>query len=275
MEENEKEKLHRLEDIKARLFSRDTGLLRAKRSGTLHEKHYDVPETWKDEGEQEKPLEKIFLQTSVFKKFFIFSVGFFALALLFAGYMLLRGGNTVSNGNIDISVLGNTFTAGGEELPLQVEITNKNNAPLELADLIIEYPKGSSSDLAEDTVRLRDSLGTIPAGRVQMDNFKVTLFGEEGSVKPIKISLEYRVEGSNSIFVKEKDYSVSISSAPVTLSVDAPDDASPNQSITLAVKSTLNSTASVADLLLKADYPPGFSSLPQIHLLHVEIMSGR
>ncbi len=255
--EEEKEKLHRLEDIKTKLFSKSFKSSRARRTGILHKREYDVPDTWKEE-ESEDMSKKFFMKTSMFKKFFIFSIGFFVIALIFASYSFFKGGNTVSNDNIDITILGNSFTAGGEELPLQIEITNRNSAALELADLVVEYPKGSSSDLSQDMERLRDSLGTIPAGRVSTDNFKVILFGEQGSVRPIKISLEYRVEGSNAIFVKEKDYSVSISSAPIDLSVKAPNSVSPNQAISFVVKTTLNATKAVSGLLLKADYPPGF-----------------
>ena len=258
MSEEEKEKLHKLEDVKTKLFSKSYKSLQIKRSGIFSRKHYDVPDTWAEDGQKEALAQKIFLKTSLFKKFFIFSLCFFGLAVAFAAYILLSGGNTVSNENINIAVLGNTFTAGGEELPLQIEITNKNAAPLELADLVVEYPKGSGSDSSQETERLRDSLGTIPAGHIRTDNFKVTLFGEQGSIKPIKISLEYRVEGSNAIFIKDKDYPVSISSAPINLSVDAPDTATPNQNITLKVKATLNATRVTPGLLLKADYPPGF-----------------
>ncbi|MCX6752854.1 MAG: hypothetical protein NTW62_00700 [Candidatus Nomurabacteria bacterium] len=255
--EEEKEKLHRLEDMKSRLFSKSYKNLQIKRSGILHKKEYDIPDSWKEE-EESNITDKIFMKTSIFKKFFIFSICFFALAIIFALYSFLGGGNTVSNDNIDIAILGNAFTAGGEDLPLQIEITNKNNAPLELADLVVEYPKGSAVDLAQDSNKLRDSLGTIPAGQIHTDTVKVVLFGEQGSIRPIKVSLEYRVEGSNAIFVKEKDYSVSISSAPIDLAINAPDTATPNQDITFNVKATLNSTKSATGLLLKADYPVGF-----------------
>ena len=50
------------------------------------------------------------------------------------------------------------------------------------------------------------------------------------------ISLEYRVPGSNAIFVKNEPYSVTINSTPINLSVDAPATVSPNQVITLDVK---------------------------------------
>lgn len=255
----EEEKLHRLEDMKSRLFSKSYESLTRKRFGILHKKDFDVKENWEDDKVEENMTKKFFMKTSLFQKFFIFSIGFFLLAIAFALYSFLFGGNTVSNNNIEIAVLGNSFTAGGEELPLQIEITNKNNTALELADLVLEYPKGSSTDLKQDVERLRDSLGTIPAGGVRTDNIKVTLFGEQGSIKPIKISLEYRVEGSNSIFVKEKDYSVTVSSAPIDLSVDAPVTTSPNQDVTFKIKATLNATKSASGLLIKADYPIGFA----------------
>src|SRR3989344_5017745 len=132
----------------------------------------------------------------------------------------------------------------------------------------MEYPKSSSSseaDLYVGTERSRVSLGTIPAGVIRNENLKVVLFGEQGSVVPIKISLEYRVEGSNAIFVKEKSYEVTISSTPINLSLDAPLTISPNQDINLNIKVTLNTTKPVSKILLKLDYPVGFqfkSSVP-------------
>ncbi len=125
-------------------------------------------------------------------------------------------------------------------------------------DLVIEYPKSSVGDLLQDTERLRQSLGIIPAGTVRNENIKVVLFGEQGSVRPIKIAIEYRVEGSNAIFVKEKIYEVSINSTPINLTVDAPLEASPNQDINLKVKATLNSTKAIKNIFLKIDYPLGF-----------------
>lgn len=131
----------------------------------------------------------------------------------------------------------------------------------------MEYPKSSSS-LETDPAgveRFRESLGTIPTGTTRNENLKVVLFGEQGSVRPIKISIEYRVEGSNGIFVKNKTFEVTLSSTPLNLSVDAPLTVSPNQDITLNVKTALNATRTVSKILLKFDYPVGFqfkSSVP-------------
>jgi hypothetical protein len=157
-------------------------------------------------------------------------------------FVFFAGGNTVSNDNIDISIIGNNFTTGGEELPLIIGITNRNSLPLDLVDLVIEYPKGGDTDLSMGTERSRLSLGTIPAGSVRNENVKIILYGQEKSIRPIKISLEYRVEGSNAIFVKEKPYEVTINSTPINLFVDAPNTISPNQDINFNIKVALNST---------------------------------
>jgi hypothetical protein len=256
---DDRNKLNRLEELKGKLFSKSYKTKIEHRDEYSHISRSNVVDSW---GERQAPElnneDNFFMKTSRFKKFFIFSIIFFCLTCVYAIYVFFAGGNTVSNDNIDISISGNNFTAGGEELSLVVGITNRNSSPLELADLIMEYPKGTGTDLSSDTQTFRQTIGTIPAGVVQNENLKLVLFGEQGSVRPIKFTLEYRVAGSNAIFVKEKDYQVSISSTPINLSVDGPTAISPNQSITLKVKETLNATTPSPNILMQVVYPPGF-----------------
>ena len=260
MSTNDRNKLNRLEELKGKLFSKSYQTKIEHRDSFSHLNRREVLDSWKTKEKTEPDAtEKFFMKTSMFKKFFIFSISFFVLTLGYAAYVYFAGSNTVSNDNIDISIIGNNFTAGGEELPLIIGITNKNNSPLDLVDLIVEYPKGSASDLSSDTERFRESLGTIPAGAVRNENLKLTLFGEQGSIRPIKITLEYRVSGSNAIFVKEKLYEVSINSTPINLTMDAPATISPNQDIVLKIKVSLNATTPAPKMLVRLDYPVGFS----------------
>ena len=269
---NDEDKLNRIEELKNKLFSKNYQTKIEHRNGFTRLNKKNVPDVWESSAKDEVNLtsyqEKFFMKTSIFKNFFIFSSVFFILTLGYAFYVFFAGGNTVSNNNIDISILGNNFTAGGEELSLIVGITNRNSSALDLVDLVVEYPKSSSNSgagLSAGTERFRESLGTISAGAVRNENIKLVLFGEQGSVRPVKISLEYRVEGSNGIFVKEKSYEITISSTPLNLSVNAPSTVSLNQDVTLNIKATLNVTRAVSKILLKLDYPVGFqfkSSVP-------------
>ncbi len=259
MHPEDRDKLSKIEDLKSKLFSKNFHVQIEHRDNFSHSRDEGVLDSWKVDTADNGITQKFLMKTSLFKKFFIFSVVFFIMALMYGSYVFFAGGNTVSNNNIDISVLGNTFTAGGEELPLQISITNKNTLALDLVDLVVEYPKSSSSDLAGDVERIRESLGTIPSGSIRNENVKVVLYGEQGSIRPVKISIEYRVENSNAIFVKEKMYQVNINSTPINIEVNAPNEVSPNQDIALNIKSTLNSTRAVSKMLLKVDYPVGFA----------------
>ena len=259
MPPDDRNRLNRLEEMKSKLFSKNFQNKVKHQDGFYYADKKEVIDYWKSKDVlQNDTQETFFMKTSIFKKFFVFSLIFFVLTLAYASYVFFAGGNTVSNDNIDISIVGNNFSAGGEELPLIIGITNRNNISLDLADLVLEYPKGSVGDLSSNTERLRQSLGTIPSGAVVNQNLKVVLFGEQGSTRPIKITLEYRVAGSNAIFVKDKLYEVNISSTPINLSVDAPLTISPNQDLNLNIKATLNSTKPVSKILVKLSYPVGF-----------------
>ncbi|MDP2788617.1 MAG: hypothetical protein Q8O46_00990 [bacterium] len=254
----EGDNLGKIEELKRKLFSKSYRMKIEHRDNFSEITPKDVPDAW--EGGSIKPGwgDRLFIKTSVFKKFFIFSIVFFVLALSYASYVFFAKENTVSNKNIDIAILGNTFTAGGEELSLVVEITNKNSLPLNSVELVVEYPKGSIGDLLQDSERIRETLGTISSGTVFSKNIKIVLFGEQGSIRPIRISIEYKMEGSNAVFVKEKLYEISINSTPLNISITGPKSASPNQIITLDVKSSLNATKALAKVLMKIDYPTGF-----------------
>lgn len=254
MDSNGNEKTDRLKALNQKLYNKNN-LPRPKRTGILHPKSYGISKEWAVDAKaskEEKPL-----PPSTFKKFFFYSAGFFTLALAIAGYILYGGRTAISTENIDIKILGSAFANGGETLPLQIEVSNRNTASLELADLLVEYPKGSSGGIS-DIVRVRRSLGNIPSGKSVDENIPVVLYGEQGSVKEIKATLEYRISGSNAIFIKEQKYQVTINQAPLSISIDAPEDTTPGQNITLNFGAKLNTSKPATGLLMRVDYPPGF-----------------
>lgn len=262
MSSDDENKLNRIEELKNKLFSQNYKMRIDHRDSFSRHQAGTIPEDWNvSVKEKLQAGEKFFNTSSVFKSFFKFSLGFFLIALCYALYVFFAGGNTVSKENIEISVLGNAFVAGGEELPLVIGIANKNSSALELVDLVIEYPKSATKSAIDATTqmeRMRESLGTIPSGSVRNENVKLVLFGEQGSLVPIKISIEYRVEGSNAIFITEKPYEVTINSTPVNLSVEGPNSISQNQDVNLHIKASLNATNPLTGVMIKVDYPLGF-----------------
>jgi len=114
---DDKNKINHLEEIKKSLYSANPSALKKRREGRLREVFYGIPRDWAKETFK-APEKKFKLPPSLLKKFFIFSVAFFCLALAFVFFKFYRGANTISTENIEINVLGNSFIAGGEDLTM-------------------------------------------------------------------------------------------------------------------------------------------------------------
>lgn len=232
------------------------------KEGELHQGIYNAQKDW-EHAVYSNPSD--FTTTEVgshhgpmFKKILIFSGIFFVFSLVFAGYMFYGGGNIISSDKITLSILGPAFAESGSSFELQFDVKNGNFQALQYADLIIEYPKGATLAGDKDTVRIRKFIGDISAGRSASEKATINLFGEEGSERMIKTTLEYRVEGSNAVFVKENSYLVHIKSSPFSLSVDSLKEVNSNQEISLSVQALANSDKVFQDILIKVEYPSGF-----------------
>jgi len=253
---------NKIEGIKRRLYEPVDSVTHRSKEGVIHPVNHNVEHEWKHEdpiNNMKKP------KTSIFKKFFIFAILFFIVAVGYASYKLYTGGPSISSDNIDVTVVGNAFTKGGEELPLQIEIVNRNKANIELANLQISYPNGAADNTTEYVRLPRISIGTIKPGETVVKSVKVVLFGEEKSNRNVKINLDYHPESSNAIYTKETEYTVNISSAPLSLMVDAPLTTTSDQPISFTVNAALNTTLPSGDTVLQVTYPNNFiyeSSIP-------------
>ena len=197
------------------------------------------------------------------KKIFIAALIFFFATVLIAGFVFTGGGNFVSSKNVDVSVLGQTKTLAGEVLDLGVSISNTNNADLEFANLSIQYPSGSRNpdNTAEPLTYSKEDLGVVKEGTETVRNIRLVLLGSTGEVKEIKFSVEYKVKGSNATFYKDKIYEITIGETPVTLTIDNPDSVTSGETFTTVVSVALNSREVLKNVVLKAEYPYGYSVL--------------
>jgi len=251
------EKENNIDKIKESLYSKNTdGIFLKRRHSLQEEENSKTPAAWNIKEERAEssfqlPYTKILLGAFIF----------FVLALGFTFSKFFLGNNVVSGNNIDILVSGPVSIAGGEVLPLDIQVKNNNNIDLKVVDLRIEYPAGTKSvaDQSVDMPRYSEVLGDINIGKSQERLVKSVLYGEENSQKIIKITVEYRVSGSNAIFSKEKDFNVLISSSPVNINVSGPTEINTNQLTDFSIDINSNSANIVKNLILKADYPFGFN----------------
>ena len=81
---------------------------------------------------------------------------------------------------------------------------------------------------------------------------------EQKTKKKISANLEYRLVGSNAIFVKSKDYFTKISKAPIGLSLSAPKDSVSGQKIIIKIAVISNAESMAKNLKVEMKYPTGF-----------------
>ncbi|MSR78623.1 MAG: hypothetical protein EXS59_00550 [Candidatus Taylorbacteria bacterium] len=249
--------------LEERLYSRENNFSDVISSQSRLKKHdLGIRKNW---GNEAPGIKRVFQDNTshmpFLKKLFIFSVIFFLVSVSVAGYVFFVGGNVISSSNVDISITGPVSVAGGEIIPLEIRVTNQNNADLEAADLVIDYPEGTrqAEDMTVILKRYREDLGTIIKGGSVTKKVQAVLFGQEGDVKDLNISVEYRVKGSNAILPKKKVYSVALSSSPVTMTVTSVKELNANQEAEFTVTVVSNASAVIQKLSLTADYPFGFT----------------
>lgn len=190
-------------------------------------------------------------------------IAFFVGAAGFMGYYFFLGSGSVpaSPGNIDISVSGPLQVQSGSPTKLQIAVVNRNRVPLELADLILTFPKGTRSvnDLETNLPDLRQSLGTIEPGGRRQGTISAVFAGQEGERATVKVELEYRLAGSSAVFVAETDYQIIFSSSPISLSIEGNSETTSGQPIEFTVTLASNADAPVKDALLNINFPFGFT----------------
>ncbi len=260
----ESEKKSSLERLKKGLYSREDKFGEAPRHD-IHPQKGVVAESWEGP-EADVPTEAHVMPAmhstrKVYHIGLIISCLFLLIACSVAGYTFFGGKNFVSADNVDILVEGPASIGGGEPLSLNVSVVNKNSTDIQLVDLVAEYPSGSKdpSDPSEDISKIRLSLGDIRSQSFSQKSLASLLYGEEGDIREIKFTAEYRTANSNAIFFKEKTYVISISSSPIIVSIDAMDKVLGGQPADVKITVSSNSTATVKNLLMNLEYPFGFT----------------
>ena len=194
---------------------------------------------------------------------FIFAgaIIFFIGALAVASILFFSGSNTVSTKNVLLEVSGPTEIRAGDSVTLTVVVTNQNSVPMELADLLIEFPTGtrSETDVSVDLPRIRESLGTIQPGETINRTIKAVLFGRAQTIAATKVTVEYRVPSSNAVFYSESEYAATITQSPAQITVKSLTEVVSGQETEIEVTVASNASENLTGMLLVVDYPPGFT----------------
>jgi hypothetical protein len=257
---------HKLEKLESKLYSRANSVEAEYKKHELQEKNYETPKEWINdlgsdiENSLNNQKNMSHRTKNPFYKFLIGSFIFLALSIAIAFFVFIQGGNSVSADNINIIIGGPIQIGGGQELSIDVGIENRNKVGLQLVDVAVDYPPGTktASETQLDLKRERTNIGNISSGQFTHKIFKSILFGEEGSTQEIKVTIDYRVPGSNAIFQKEKTFSIVLNSSPVSIVTKGLKEITSGQLASFEITVTSNSDKELKGVLLKAEYPFGY-----------------
>ncbi len=264
LSDHEKE---RIEKLRRAMYSRTLSeQLKERERRNLNEGAPALDETWHDEEDGVASMAvapRLIGATRAFLKVMLVGAGVFFLgALAFLGYyfFLGPGSMTVAPRNIDITVVGPLQVTGGEPVTLQVAIVNKNRAALELADLVVKYPDGSRS-VADSSKNPDDriALGAIEPGGRRQGTVSAVLVGKGGDRVVIPVELEYRIQGSNSIYVARSEYALTFVTSPITITVEGNPEVVSGQTTEVTVTLTSNATTPIEGVLITGEFPFGFT----------------
>jgi hypothetical protein len=182
-----------------------------------------------------------------------------ALAGLVFIYVFFFGNGFISSGNVDIKIVGPSTVSSGELVDMTISVLNQNRSEIESALLTVEYPEGVRDKKTEDTLKTqREDLGNVKKGGLISKGFSFFMLGNKDAIKTISLKVEYKIKGSNAVFVKEKKYDISIGSSPVILTVSSPKEINSGQVIPFNISLSSNSTNILKDVYIVAEYPYGF-----------------
>ncbi|MEK9184068.1 MAG: hypothetical protein AAB890_03285, partial [Patescibacteria group bacterium] len=242
-----------LEKLKKGLYEREGSFLRRGERDTLRPRDESaVLENWqrlRDQNSEKKRKKKPM-------KVFVYILIFFLMGLLgFVFYLWFSGVNVISSENVFMDVNGPIYVDGGQASNFNFTVKNNNTAPLELADLIFNFPDNSFSLDGKEITRQRITLGDIRAGETISKTLGIVFFGLENEEKSIGATLEYRIAGSNAIFAKNKNHIVKITKSPIGLSLSIPKEVASNQEVSIKVDVVSNSESAARKLRLEMKYP--------------------
>jgi hypothetical protein len=256
---------NRIEELKKSLYSRSAPDVRTRRKLRFSDAKEEMKPAWVEPKEDRPPVrlndEYEDHSMSFFTKLLIGSAIFCVIAVGLGLYLFLNGANLISGNNINISIAGPVSIPGGEPVTFSVKVTNNNSTDLQLVDMAVAFPAGSTDP--NDQTRALSSydqlLGDMPAGWATSTSFSAIIFGEENVQKEITVTLTYSVKGSSAVFTKEQSYDVLINSSPVAVTVSSFSSVTSGQAFDMTVDVKSNSQNTLKNIVMKAQYPFGYS----------------
>lgn len=194
-------------------------------------------------------------------KFLIIAAVFSVLAGIAAILLLFLGGRSVSPDQVMVTVSGPVTMASGDTVSLLIGVQNNNPTGITNTSLTVELPEGARNpdSVSEPLARYTDTLGDMAPGARAERTVRAAIYGTESQIITVPVRLEYSSVGSNATFVKEEEWTITITTSPVTMTVTSLKQTASGQPLTVVVAVRSNASETLNDIAVRGVYPFGFT----------------
>lgn len=255
-----------LQDIKNNLYKKE-----APENLSEHEISKYDPSLAKDTGEMNKGEKDLWAKKSglgqiekkAIKKGVVAGAIIVGIIILMAVFMLVRQ-MLFQSGNATIEIVGPTQVDSGKLLTYEINYKNDNRLTIKNAVLRVNYPENfkpeNNPNFKSDNLTSGSfNIGTIK-GKTQG---KIVLNGKayspKGALIYLKAALSYSPSGYSSQFQTSQQLGISVNSAPITLEVLAPQNASNGDAVDYQINYRNDGGETIDNLIVKIKYPDQFT----------------
>jgi len=187
------------------------------------------------------------------------------LALLLAIVSFLSfwfGSPSFSESGVKLDIEGPTQVMVGDEVVYKLKYSNTTKLDLSSMRFKFTYPDSSvvlKDGIVSTNLSETFTIDQLSPGQEEVKEFKAFLVGDRGNIKTAKVELAYRAGDLRTAFEKTTSVSTTIIGLPVALTLAAPPNSVPGQSISYVLDYRNETSDDIYDLRFEFDYPEGFS----------------
>ena len=187
------------------------------------------------------------------------------LALLLAIVSFLSfwfGSPSFSESGVKLDIEGPTQVMVGDEVVYKLKYSNTTKLDLSSMRFKFTYPDSSvvlKDGIVSTNLSETFTIDQLSPGQEEVKEFKAFLVGDRGNIKTAKVELAYRAGDLRTAFEKTTSVSTTIIGLPVALTLAAPPNSVPGQSISYVLDYKNETSDDIYDLRFEFDYPEGFS----------------
>lgn len=190
-------------------------------------------------------------------------LGLLALILLVVSFISFWFGRpSFSEAGVVLELDGPSQASVGDEVTYKLTLGNDSRVDLSEIKLKFTYPDDSvvikDGAIVSDLSQEFDIEKLSPGQKNEME-FKAFLVGDRGNIKTTKVEIFFKAGDLRTQFQKETSMSTTITSLPVSLTLVAPPNAVPGQTVNYILDYRNESGSDISDLLFEFNYPDGFT----------------